>query len=101
MHCFQDWCDFLHLKATKDATKKATIQTKKESYNGVNVTNLPNSYHSKPTLPSQCQMDPASNCCLVCLSLRLLLFLGMNELVTPVSNLRELVRVKMLKIKYS
>ena len=64
------------------------------------MIHLPNSYHSKPKLPSLCQMDPASICCLQCLSLRLLLFLGMNVLVTPESNPRELVRVKMLKIKY-
>ena len=62
---------------------------------------LPNSYHSKPKLPSLCQMDPASICCLQCFFLRLLLFLGMNVLVTPVSNPRELTWVvEMLKIKY-
>ena len=61
---------------------------------------LPNAYHSKPEFPSQCQMDPASICCLQWFFLRLLLFPGMNVLVTPESNPRELVRVKMLKIKY-
>ena len=61
---------------------------------------LPNVYYSKPEFPSQCQMDPASICCLQCFFLRLLLFPGMNVLVTPESNPRELVRVKMLKIKY-
>ena len=64
------------------------------------MIHLPNSYHSKPKLPSLCQMDPASICCLQCFFLRLLLFPGMNVLVTPESNPRELVRVKMLKIKY-
>ena len=55
---------------------------------------LPNSYHSKPKLPSHCQMDPASICCLQCFFLRLLLSHGMNE-----SNPRELVLVKMLRYK--
>ena len=59
---------------------------------------LPNAYYSKPEFPSQCQMDPASICCSRCLSLRLLLSLDMNVLVTPESNPRELVRVKMLKL---
>ena len=71
--------------------KESTIQTESETISDVMMIYLPNSYHSKPKLPSLCQMDPASICCLQCLSLRLLLFLGMNVLVTPELNPRELV----------
>ena len=91
---------FLYLEETGTLLKESTIQTESETNGDVMMIYLPNSYHSKPKLPSLCQMDPASICCLQCFSLRLLLFLGMNVLVTPESNPRELVRVKMLKIKY-
>ena len=81
--------------------KESTVQTESETNSDVMMIYLPNSYHSKPKLPSLCQMDPASICCLQCFFLRLLLFLGMNVLVTPVSNPRELTWVvEMLKIKY-
>ena len=71
--------------------KESTIQTESETNSDVMMIYLPNSYHSKPKLPSLCQMDPASNCCLQYFFLRLLLFPGMNVLVTPESNPRELV----------
>ena len=81
--------------------KESTVQTESETNSDVMMIYLPNSYHNKPKLPSLRQMDPASICCLQCFFLRLLLFLGMNVLVTPVSNPRELTWVvKMLKIKY-
>ena len=71
--------------------KESTVQTESETNSDVMMTYLPNSYRSKPKLPSLCQMDPASNCCLQYFFLRLLLFPGMNVLVTPESNPRELV----------
>ena len=71
--------------------KESTIQTESETNSDVMMIYLPNSYHSKPKLPSLRQMDPASNCCLQYFFLRLLLFPGMNVLVTPESNPRELV----------
>ena len=91
---------FLYLEETGTLLKESTIQTESETKGDVMMIHLPNSYHSKPKLSSLCQMDLASICCFQCFFLRLLLFLGMNALVTPESNPRELVRVKMLKIKY-
>ena len=82
---------FLVVANRETLLKESTVQTESETNGDVMMIYLPNSYHSKPKLPSLCQMDPASNCCLQYFFLRLLLFPGMNVLVTPESNPRELV----------